>query len=128
MWQHGSQDRNSNLRRTKLKRIIALFLIISIIFSLSAATITHSSFNYKYESYEEEEFPLWTIELRRAETIFFGSLVFTVPISSLALSVMSNQGIINFENSTQSALMTLSSAAGLSLVVSALDWILGKME
>ena len=128
MWQHGSKDRNSNLRRTKLKRIIALFLIISIIFSLSAETITHSSFNYKYESYEEEEFPLWTIELRRAETIFFGSLVFTVPISSLALSVMSNQGIINFENSTQSALMTLSSAAGLSLVVSALDWILGKME
>ena len=111
-----------------MKRIIALFLIFSIVFSLSAETITHSSFNYKYESYEEEEFPLWTIELRRAETIFFGSLVFTVPISSLALSVISNQGIINFENSTQSALMTLSSAAGLSLVVSALDWILGKME
>ena len=128
MWQHGSQDRNSNLRRTKLKRIIALFLIFLIVFSLSAETITHSSFNNKYESYEEEEFPLWTIELRRAETIFFGSLVFTVPISSLALSVMSNQGIINFENSTQSALMTLSSAAGLSLVVSALDWILGKTE
>ena len=128
MWQYGSQDRNSTLRTTKKKRIIALFLIISIIFSLSAETITHSSFNYKYESYEEEEFPLWTIELRRAETIFFGSLVFTVPISSLALSVMAKQGIINFENSTQSALMTLSSAAGLSLVVSALDWILGKME
>ena len=111
-----------------MKRIIALFLIFLIVFSLSAETITHSYFNYKYESYEEEEFPLWTIELRRAETIFFGSLVFTVPISSLALSVMSNQGIINFENSTQSALMTLSSAAGLSLVVSALDWILGKTE
>ena len=41
---------------------------------------------------------------------------------------MSNQGIINFENNTQSALVTLTSAAGLSLVVSAVDWILGKME
>ena len=49
-----------------MKRIIAVLLLISIIFSLSAETITHSSFNYKYESYEEEEFPLWTIELRRA--------------------------------------------------------------
>ena len=111
-----------------MKRIIAVLLLISIIFSLSAETITHSSFNYKYESYEEEEFPLWTIELRRAETIFFGSLVFTVPIASLILNLMSNQGIINFENNTQSALVTLSSAAGLSLVVSAVDWILGKME
>ena len=111
-----------------MKRIIAVLLLISIIFSLSAETITHSSFNYKYESYEEEEFPLWTIELRRAETIFFGSLVFTVPIASLKLNLMSNQGIINFENNTQSALVTLSSAAGLSLVVSAVDWILGKME
>ena len=111
-----------------MKRIIAVLLLISLLFSLSAETITHSSFNYKYESYEEEEFPLWTIELRRAETIFFGSLVFTVPIASLALNLMSNQGIINFENNTQSALVTLSSAAGLSLVVSAVDWILGKME
>ena len=111
-----------------MKRIIAVLLLISIIFSLSAETITHSSFNYKYESYEEEEFPLWTIELRRAETIFFGSLVVTVPIASLTLNLMSNQGIINFENNTQSALVTLSSAAGLSLVVSAVDWILGKME
>ena len=111
-----------------MKRIIAVLLLISLLFSLSAETITHSSFNYKYESYDEEEFPLWTIELRRAETIFFGSLVFTVPISSLALGLMSNQGIIHFENNTQSALVTLSSAAGLSLVVSAVDWILGKME
>ena len=111
-----------------MKRIIAVLLLISIIFSLSAETITHSSFNYKYESYEEEEFPLWTIELRRAETIFFGSWVCTVPIASLTLNLMSNQGIINFENNTQSALVTLTSAAGLSLVVSAVDWILGKME
>lgn len=111
-----------------MKKIIAVLLLISIIFSLSAETITHSSFNYKYESYEEEEFPLWTIELRRVETIFFGSLVFTVPMASLALSLMSNQGIINFENDKESALVTLTSAAGLSLVVSAVDWILGKME
>lgn len=111
-----------------MKRFIAFLLILSLVFSLSAETITHSSFGYQYESYEEEEFPIWTIELRRAETIFFGSLVFTVPISSLALGVLSNQGVLNFKNNTQSALVTLSSAAGLSLVVAAVDWIMGKME
>ncbi|MCI7606403.1 MAG: hypothetical protein MSS69_06555 [Spirochaetales bacterium] len=111
-----------------MKKIIALILIISLVFSLSAETITHSSFNYKYESYEEEEFPLWTIELRRAETVFFGSLVFTVPISSVAIGLLSNQGIINFNNTTQAALVNLSAAAGLSLVVAAVDWVLGKME
>ncbi len=111
-----------------MKKIIALILLISLVFSLSAETITHSSFNYKYESYEEEEFPLWTIELRRAETVFFGSLVFTVPISSVAIGLLSNQGIINFNNTTQAALVNLSAAAGLSLVVAAVDWVLGKME
>ncbi|MGN1190413.1 MAG: hypothetical protein ACI4SL_08480 [Candidatus Ornithospirochaeta sp.] len=111
-----------------MKKIIALMLLISLVFSLSAETITHSSFNYKYESYEEEEFPLWTIELRRAETVFFGSLVFTVPISSVAIGLLSNQGIINFNNTTQAALVNLSAAAGLSLVVAAVDWVLGKME
>ena len=111
-----------------MKKIIALILIISLVFSLSAETITHSSFNYKYESYEEEEFPLWTIELRRAETVFFGSLVFTVPISSVAIGLLSNQGIINFNNTTQAALVNLSAAAGLSLVVATVDWVLGKME
>lgn len=111
-----------------MKKIIALILIISLVFSLSAETITHSSFNYKYESYEEEEFPLWTIELRRAETVFFGSFVFTVPISSVAIGLLSNQGIINFNNTTQAALVNLSAAAGLSLVVAAVDWVLGKME
>lgn len=111
-----------------MKKIIALILLVSLVFSLSAETITHSSFNYKYESYEEEEFPLWTIELRRAETVFFGSLVFTVPISSVAIGLLSNQGIINFNNTTQAALVNLSAAAGLSLVVAAVDWVLGKME
>ena len=111
-----------------MKRVISLILILSIAFTLSSETITHASFKYKYESYEEEEFPLWTRELRRAETIFFGSLVFTVPISSLAVGVLSNQGVVNFSDDTGSALAVITTAAGLSLFVSAVDWILGKIE
>lgn len=68
------------------------------------------------------------MELRRAETIFFGSLVFTVPISSLAVGLLSSQGIVNFKDDNKKALVTLTSAAGVSLIVSAVDWILGKME
>ena len=111
-----------------MKRVISLILILSLAFTLSPETITHASFKYKYESYEEEEFPLWTRELRRAETIFFGSLVFTVPISSLAVGLLSNQGVVNFNDDTGSALAVITTAAGLSLVVSAVDWILGKIE
>ena len=111
-----------------MKRIIAVFLLLLTLFSLSSETITHSSFGYRYESYEEEEFPIWTMELRRAETIFFGSLVFTVPIYSLAVGLLSSQGIVNFKDDNKKALVTLTSAAGVSLIVSAVDWILGKME
>ena len=94
-----------------MKRVISFILILSIAFTLSSETITHASFKYKYESYEEEEFPLWTRELRRAETIFFGSLVFTVPISSLAVGVLSNQGVVNFSDVTGSCLLYTSDAA-----------------
>ena len=66
--------------------------------------------------------------MRRADTIFFGSLVFTVVISSLAGGVLSNQGVVNFKDDTGSALAVITTAAGISVVVSAVDWILGKIE
>ena len=40
-----------------------------------------------YEPYEEGEFPLWTYKLRRAETLFFGSMVLTLPVAAIIYSV-----------------------------------------
>lgn len=110
-----------------MKRFITFILILSIVFSLSAETITHSSFKYQYESYEEEEFPLWSIELRRAETIFFGSLVFTVPVSAMVMGALSSSGLVNLEQEKQVVAASVS-AIGLSLFVAGVDWILGRME
>lgn len=35
-----------------------------------------------YEPYDEEEFPRWALDLRRFETIFFGSIPFTFLFTS----------------------------------------------
>lgn len=127
MRKHRGKDRNSNLWRKKLKRAIAFFLILSVLLSLSAETITHSSFKYQYEEYTDEEFPIWTMELRRAETIFFGSFVFTVPFSALVFSTLGKYGVLNYSSPSTEALYTLGGAAGLSLVVAGLDWVLGRI-
>lgn len=109
-----------------MKRIIAFIILLSLVFALPAETITHSSFSYKYESYEEEEFPLWTIELRRAETLFFGSLVFTLPVSAAVVGVMSSSGLLDMDMKKNTMVASIS-AIGLSLVVTGIDWILGRM-
>ena len=60
-----------------MRRIIALLLAVLIALPpLAADTI-----DFEYEPYTEEEFPIWSHELRRAESIFFGSLVITFPVA-----------------------------------------------
>ena len=39
-----------------MKKLIAILLILSTLFSLSAETLTHPSLKYEYEEYTEEEF------------------------------------------------------------------------
>ena len=59
------------------KRIIAFLLI----FSMLVPPLVAEPIEYEYEPYTEEEFPIWAHELRRAESIFFGSLAITFPLS-----------------------------------------------
>ena len=80
-----------------MKRAIAFFLILSVLLSLSA------------------------------ETIFFGSFVFTVPFSALVFSTLGKYGVLNYSSPSSEALSTLGGAAGLSLVVAGLDWVLGRI-
>ena len=110
-----------------MKRLVAIVVIVAICFSLSAETLTHSSFGYKYESYSDDEFPIWTIELRRAETLFFGSFVFTVPLAALAVGAMEKNNLVSFEGNLQSTMATMGAAACTSLFIAALDWVLGRM-
>ncbi len=113
-----------------MKRMGVFFLIfLVVISSLSSETLTHSSLKYEYEEYKSEEFPIWSRELRRAETLFFGSYVFSIPIAGLSLTALRSFNAIPAVSSTEKdALLTLSVATGISLFVASLDWVIGKIQ
>lgn len=113
-----------------MKKALIILLIVSLtLSSLGAERLTHSSLKYEYEEYEEEEFPIWSTELRRAETLFFGSYVFTIPIAGLALTGLKSVGAVSGTTTTESdAIITLSVASGLSLFVASLDWVIGRIQ
>ena len=95
---------------------------------MGADRLTHSSLKYEYEEYEDEQFPIWSTELRRAETLFFGSYVFTIPIAGLALTGLKSVGAVSGTTTESDAIITLSVASGLSLFVASLDWVIGRIQ
>ncbi len=112
-----------------MKKAVVIVLIISLtLTSLFSETLTHSSLKYEYEAYEEDEFPIWSNEIRRAETLFFGSYVFTIPISTLAVSALQRVNVIGNTSSTKTAVISLTVATGLSIAVATIDWILGRVQ
>ncbi len=112
-----------------MKKALIILLIVSLtLSSLGADRLTHSSLKYEYEEYEDEEFPIWSTELRRAETLFFGSYVFTIPIAGLALTGLKSVGAVSGTTTESDAIITLSVASGLSLFVASLDWVIGRIQ
>lgn len=113
----------------KAKKIIIIFMIIVFsISTLSSAKLTHSTLKYEYEEYDEKEFPIWSNELRRAESLFFGSYVFTIPFSTIALSSLRSVNVIpSASTSEENALLAVAVASGLSLFVATLDWVIGRV-
>ncbi len=126
---HRGQNRQCNIRRKTVKKALIIVLIISLsITSLFCETLKHSTLKYEYESYEEDEFPIWSNEIRRAETLFFGSYVFTLPISTLAVSALQGMNVISSTTAAKTAVISLSVATGLSITVATIDWILGRVQ
>lgn len=112
-----------------MKKALIILLIVSLtLSSLGADRLTHSSLKYEYEEYEDEQFPIWSTELRRAETLFFGSYVFTIPIAGLALTGLKSVGAVSGTTTESDAIITLSVASGLSLFVASLDWVIGRIQ
>ena len=106
-----------------MRRIIALLLAVLIALPpLAADTI-----DFEYEPYTEEEFPIWAHELRRAESIFFGSLAITFPLSMGAYSLATSLGAQGPSEPYQQVLIQLGVAAGLSLIIALTDWIIGAV-
>lgn len=104
-----------------MKRLVALLLLSAIFLSLAYS----DRIEYEYEPYEEEEFPVWSHELRRAESLFFGSLVLTYPAAMCIYSLAGRAGA-DIPGGVTRVLQQAGVAAGLSLVIVGVDWILGR--
>ncbi len=83
---------------------------------------------YEYEPYQEEEFPIWSHELRRAESIFFGSLVITFPVAMGVYQLGKQLGMPTPSETYQEVLVEAGIAAGLSLVIALTDWLIGRFS
>jgi len=61
--------------------VLVLFLSLLPLFPLTGETLPD------YEPYEEDEFPVWAGDLRRAEIIFFGTIPFTFFLSGFSYDI-----------------------------------------
>lgn len=107
-----------------MKRVLVLLLVI--VFIIPAPLISEPLKGY--EPYEEDEFPIWTYKLRRAETLFFGSMVLTLPAAALIWSLAQRVNIVTPPSSDlQNLLIQLSIASTISLGVATADFIIGEI-
>ena len=107
-----------------MKRLLALFISLLLVI----APLASDPIAYEYEPYEEEEFPIWSMELRRAETIFFGSLVITFPVAMGIYSLASTLGMPTPQEEYKQVLQQALIAGGLSLIIAGTDWIIGMVN
>ncbi len=82
-----------------------------------------------YTPYSQDEFPQWSITLRRAETLLFGSLPITLGVTSLSYAAALSLGASPFySDPSKNTLALIGIAGGLSLLVAITDYILGEMQ
>jgi hypothetical protein len=113
-------------------RLIALMLLAAFsIQSLGAATVSDAATKLpEYEPYAEDEFPIWSGKLRRAESLFFGSFPITLPVVVLAYNLAVNLGASPVEEDPglKTALVQFGIAAGVSFSIALTDFIIGEIQ
>ncbi len=108
-----------------MRRIVAVLMIVLL---LAPAVLAAEPLK-GYVPYEEGEFPLWTYKIRRAEQIFFGSMMITIPVATLIYSLAVNNNVLaRPADEAQAYLTTGAIAAGLSLSISVADYIIGQVR
>ncbi len=106
-----------------MRRILALILIACLAFSVSADPIS-----YDYEPYKEDEFPVWLSEIRRAESIFFGSLLITFPLTTAGYAVASSLGAEIESDNFSLFWQQIGIASCASLLIAGVDWLIGYLN
>jgi hypothetical protein len=97
-----------------MKKAIILVLIFVLLFGLCMPAFSLTLTDY--EPYTKDEFPKWSLNLRRAETLFFGGIPIAYPLASLAFSLAGKDAEF---------LPTLGIACAVSAVISLVDYIIG---
>lgn len=116
-----------NKDRVVKKKAILLLLVMSL--SILTPVFSSDLNLVDYEPYSVNEFPDWSVKLRRGESLFFGSLAVTMPLTMLSYSVATNVGVMDsISDDTTEVLCELSVAAGLSLCIAIADYVIGEME
>ena len=106
-------------------------LSILIIIVLSTSSLYCGSVELKdYEDYSIDEFPTWSWKLRRGESLFFGSLALTFPISVAAYTIVVNSSLVTNKptDGFTNLKYQISIAAILSLSIAVGDYIIGELE
>ncbi len=97
--------------------ILILIILLMVVASISSEPM----------AYGKDEFPQWAYELRRGETIFFGSLPLTFLASTLLYNTALTVGMDAWTtDDTTQTLYLLSSAAVISLGIAVIDAILSE--
>ncbi len=105
-----------------MRNIAMLLILLLLIPSLAFADQLKD-----YEPYQPDEFPIWSYEIRRAETLFFGSMVITLPVAAVLYQVAQNTNIISApSDDLQGFLVQAGIAASFSLGISVADYIIGQ--
>lgn len=96
-----------------------IVIIIMICFSALVCTPIFALTLDDYEPYRNEEFPKWTIDLRRAECIFFGGIPIAYPLTALTFGLFKQDADFG---------KTLAISCGVTLVIAVIDYILGLVN
>jgi len=94
-----------------IKKVIAVVLLICICFSAFSLDMKNA------QPYSDDEFPKWSLDLRRGEIIFFGSLPIAYAMTSLVSSNLVHKDLTFWQ--------TMAISAGASAAIAILDYILG---
>jgi len=105
------------------RKIVAILILASIILSPLCAEAELS-----YKPYGEDEFPVWTMKLRRAETLFFGSTVLTFPIAAIIVNICQSQGYMQTDSDLGTFGYEAAIASSLSAGIAFADWVIGEIK
>ncbi len=115
----------------KVRNILEKIVIIAIVLSLFSNSLyaeTSSAVNSDDESYElyvYDEFPDWMHKVRRAESLFIGSLPLTFGAVTLAVNLFSvnTSGTLIHDD----YLFRIGISAAVSLGIVIIDFVLGEL-